>query len=138
MVGSGRAALSLSWMIWRRSPTQHFPARRMSSAKPSRSPRISKSCCERLRRTNMTGQDLKRNCLSGLFFLAFFSLLSFQTLTSSYIHDYSVTFLVAFISYHFPFFLSVIFTLPPLILLPLCSAVLMLFWCHGVPVPSPL
>lgn len=80
VVGSGRAALSLSWMIWRRSPTQHFPARRMSSAKPSRSPRISKSCCERLRRTNMTGQDLKRNSLSGL---VFFSFLFFAVISNS-------------------------------------------------------
>lgn len=52
--GWARAAPSLSWMTWRWSQTPRFPAQRTSSAKPSRSPRISRSCCELLRRTNMT------------------------------------------------------------------------------------
>lgn len=59
MVGRGRAALSRSRMIWRWSQTPLFPAQRTSSAKPSRSPRTSKSYCELLRRTNTTGQNLR-------------------------------------------------------------------------------
>lgn len=62
VAGRGRAALFQSWMTWRWSQTPHFPARRTSSVKLSRSPRIFKSCCELLRRTNMTGQS----CTEGL------------------------------------------------------------------------
>lgn len=57
VAGWGRVALSLNLMIWRWTLTPRFPAQRTSSARPNRSPRISRSCCELLRRTNMTGQN---------------------------------------------------------------------------------
>lgn len=60
-VGWGKAAPSRSWTIPRRSLTPHCPARRTSSARPSRSPRTSRSCCEPLRRTNTTGRCLQEN-----------------------------------------------------------------------------
>lgn len=55
--GWGRAAPSRSWMTWRWSQTRRFPAQRTSFARRSRLPRISRSYCERLRRTNTTGQQ---------------------------------------------------------------------------------
>lgn len=76
VAGWGRAALSQSWMIRRWSQIPHFPAQRMSSAKPSRSPRISKSCYELLRRTSMTGQKRKdRHQIKFHLFFFFFSFL---------------------------------------------------------------
>lgn len=54
--GWGRAAPSRSWMTWRWSRTRRFPAQRTSSARRSRLPRTSRSCCEPPRRTNTTGQ----------------------------------------------------------------------------------
>lgn len=43
-------------MTWRWSRTRRFPAQRTSSARRSRLPRTSRSCCEPPRRTNTTGQ----------------------------------------------------------------------------------
>lgn len=116
MAGWGRAAPSLSWMIWRWSQTPLFPAQRTSSAKPSRSPRISKSCCELLRRTNMRGQSLKKIYLNLVF--------SFQFLTAILSPKFLFLIiillcLVAFTFYHFPFCFCNLHS-SSLILLPLC------------------
>lgn len=120
VAGWGRAALFQSWMTWRWSQTPHFPARRTSSAKLSRSPRIFKSCCELLRRTNTTGQRVQRGSLSYLPFEAHI-LLQLMNLI--------LLCLVVCISCHFPW-CSAILALHPLILLhsaPLLS-------CSGITV----
>lgn len=75
--GWGRAAPSLSWTIWRWSRIPRCPAPRTSSAKPSRSPRTSRSCCGLLRRTNMTGQNLRSG---SVFFQLSFPWLHFKPL----------------------------------------------------------
>lgn len=69
MAGWEKALLFLRWTTWIRSLTPHFPALKTSSGKQSRSPRISRSCCEQLRKTNTTGRNLKFLNLSSGFHL---------------------------------------------------------------------
>lgn len=74
VVGWEKVAPFQSWTPLKRSLTPRSPARRMSSARPSRSPRTSRSCCELLRRTNTTGQCRKEKNL--LLFHVFFSVVN--------------------------------------------------------------
>lgn len=104
--GWGRAAPSLSWTIWRWSRIPRCPAPRTSSAKPSRSPRTSRSCCGLLRRTNMTGQNLR----SGSVFFSFHFLGSILNLQFLFFHHNSVIISCLYLL-SFPLLL-VIFTLP--------------------------
>lgn len=129
MAGWERAAPSLSWMIWRWRQTPLFPAQRTSSAKLSKSPRTSKSCCEQLRTTNTTGQNVKRDGSDCLLHLLA-PITSFQ---SSFL-DHDKLCLCPVIS---PLFFFTTFTPLLLLLLPFCSAHVVLVSLSFTPVSRP-